>query len=246
MNNKNQPKLIRKSVAITGVTQGLGEAMVHEFVRLGWMVFGCARREDKLSELANKYTHCEFTPVDVSQYVNVKNWVDFLSKKYGIPQIVINNAAIIDNPRQPFTNADINQIKNIIDINLIGTMNVCHAFLPYLQLHPNQTILINMSSSSGKEADVGLAGYCASKFGVEGFTMTIAQENKGSVTVVTLDPCDGVATPMLEQCTDKEYYLSRPTAEEWASIAVPYILNISPELSVQQLIVPEIKKDSRH
>lgn len=239
--NHTPPKFADKIVLITGVSYGLGEAMVEQFTHNGYIVLGCGRSQNKLDLLAKRYPQCEFSAVDVSNEFSVKEWADYLLAKYGAPKLIINNASIIDNPRRTFIETDLMQIKQIIEVNLLGTMYVTHAFLPYMRNYPNQTTIVNISSGWGREADIGLAGYCSSKFAIEGFTSVIAKENMGVVTVVSLDPGTGIATSMLATSTDNEFFAACPTPQEWATIAVPYILNISPKDSGKQLVVPEVK-----
>lgn len=239
---KTNLKFTDNIVVITGITKGLGEAMLDQFVTKGFTVLGCGRDQEKLEILSRKYPKCEFTLVDISHSFGVKDWVQYLIEKYGVPKIVINNASLIDYPRRSFCEANIEHLQQVIQTNLLGTMQVSHAFLPSMRLYPNKTAIINISSGWGRQADVGLAGYCASKFGIEGLTSVIAQENIGFVTALTLDPSDGIATEMLAKCTSEEYYNSRPTPQEWAEIAVPYILSIKPEQSGKQLTVPNVTK----
>ncbi len=241
----NDFKFNPKLVVITGVTQGLGEAMLKEFYERGFIVLGCGRNSKKLLELSQQYSNCEFSSVDISLCSSVQSWVKNSIQKFGVPKFIINNASIIDESKQSFELTDINDLIKVIRVNLFGAMYVTHAFLPSLKQHPKQTTIINMSSGWGRNPEAGFAGYCTSKFGLEGFTGTIAKENKDIVTVVSLDPREGIATNMLAKCTDQRYYESRPSAEEWAKIAVPYILTISPKQSGKQLTVPEIRVHQR-
>lgn len=243
---KPKIKLAESTVLITGVTQGLGEALVEEFVNAGYIVLGCGRNQDKLQKLRQRYPYCDFAMVDVSHLYGVTEWVDYVLANYGIPKFVINNASILEDAQQLFVDMGLHQARQVIDVNVMGTMYVTHAILKYMQLFPNQTTLVNISSEWGRQAGSTekVAVYCASKYAVEGFSNVIALQNKNLVTVVTLDPGAGIATPMLAKCVDAEYYSNRPGAQEWAKVAVPYILSITPDESGNQLTVPEVNKNS--
>lgn len=241
-NSDSNIKLAEQVIVITGVTQGLGEAMLNKFSALGYIVVGCGRNHTKLEALKLRYPKCDLNAVDISHQLSVEEWVNYVINKFGVPKFVINNASIIDNPRRPFHEANLNHLTDVININLLGNIYVTHGFLPYMRRFPNKTTIVNISSGWGRSADVGIAGYCASKFGLEGFTSVIAQENKNILTIVSLDPNEGIATPMLEKCADAAYYNSRPSATEWAEVAVPFILNIKSEQSGQQLTIPEVQK----
>ena len=141
----NDLKFNSKLVVITGVTQGLGEAMLGEFYARGFTVVGCARNSMKLAELSTKYLNGEFYIVNVSSHAEVQRWVNNLVVKFGVPKFIINNASIIDEPKQPFELADINNLTNVIQVNLFGAMYVVHALLPFVKLKdtsPNRSSVI--------------------------------------------------------------------------------------------------------
>ena len=127
----------------------------------------------------------------------------------------------------------------MLDVNVLGVIHGIHSVLQNMIKRQTGTI-INISSGWGRSPEAGLAAYCASKYALEGFTGVIAKENEGVVTIVSLDPREGVATGMLAKCVDKAYYDSCPSADEWAKTAVPYIMKILPKQSGEKLTVPEI------
>jgi len=74
---------MEKTVVITGVTRGLGRAMVDEFIRLGHTVFGCARTKNQIERLVRVYPKHDFQCVDVASDEEVKIWAKNLTKNYG-------------------------------------------------------------------------------------------------------------------------------------------------------------------
>src|SRR5712691_698428 len=86
----------RSTVVITGVTRGLGRAMVDEFVRLGHMVLGCARTKTEIEDLSGEYPGQDFQVVNVASDAEVKAWAAHVSTKYGSPDFLLNNAAVIN------------------------------------------------------------------------------------------------------------------------------------------------------
>src|SRR5215831_19245130 len=84
-------------VVITGVTRGLGRAMVEEFARLGHTVLGCGRAQSGIEELKKKFSppH-DFYAVDVSSDEAVKSWASVCLSAQGAPDLLINNAGVIN------------------------------------------------------------------------------------------------------------------------------------------------------
>src|SRR5512139_2053607 len=86
-----------KVVLITGVTRGLGRAMADEFVRLGHTVAGCGRSREGIEQLRRAHAppH-QFEVVDVSSDDQVKAWASRILKAAGPPDLLLNNAALIN------------------------------------------------------------------------------------------------------------------------------------------------------
>src|SRR3974390_1284171 len=86
-----------KTVVITGVTRGLGRALVEQFVRLRHTVLGCGRSRKEIEQLRRRFhlPH-DFYAVDVSSDDEVKSWASVLLTKHGAPDLLINNAGVIN------------------------------------------------------------------------------------------------------------------------------------------------------
>lgn len=87
----------RKIILITGVTRGLGAAMTEKFIELGHTIWGCGRSQETMVKLQEKWTSPhDFTALDVSQAQSVKQWAEKLLATGQIPDLIINNAGIIN------------------------------------------------------------------------------------------------------------------------------------------------------
>src|SRR4029077_11765472 len=86
-----------RTVLITGVTRGLGRAMVEEFVRLGHTVLGCGRSKQEIDRLHRKFAapH-DFYAVDIASDDDVKSWASLMLTAHGAPDLLLNNAGIIN------------------------------------------------------------------------------------------------------------------------------------------------------
>jgi NAD(P)-dependent dehydrogenase (short-subunit alcohol dehydrogenase family) len=215
------------TVVITGVTRGLGRAMVDEFVRLGHAVFGCARTKNGIEELTRMYPGQDFQTVDVASDAQVKAWAERLLREHGPPDFVLNNAAVINLKASLWEVGD-REFSNEIDINIKGVVNVIRHFAPSM-ISRKHGVIVNFSSRWGTKFEKQMAPYCAKKWAVVALTRVLAEELKPEgVAVVGLNP-GIVRTGMFQK------YLGDTTAietsrylapVEWARIAVPYILRL--------------------
>ncbi|MGN4254839.1 SDR family oxidoreductase [Bacillus cereus group sp. MYBKT14-1] len=229
-------KEISKSVIITGVTQGLGRAMVDRFHELGWNIYGCGRSKDKIEELKKQYSKIhDFQVIDVSDSQQVNNWANYILNTHTAPDMIINNASIVNQNAQLWK-ITAQEFENVINVNVNGVVNVIRAFVPAMVAR-KEGIIINMSSSWGREGEAELAPYCASKFAIEGITKSMALELPHGMAVVALDPGGSISTPMLKSCAP-QYINESPTPETWSHKAIEYILNITIDKNGDSLTCP--------
>ncbi|PEF06358.1 short-chain dehydrogenase [Bacillus thuringiensis] len=231
-----QRKEIGKSVIITGVTQGLGRAMVDRFDELGWNIYGCGRSKDKIEELKKQYSKIhDFQVIDVSDSQQVNNWANYILNRHTAPDMIINNASIVNQNAQLWK-ITAQEFENVMNVNVNGVVNVIRAFVPAMVAR-KEGIIINMSSSWGREGEAELAPYCASKFAIEGITKSLALELPHGMAVVALDPGGSISTPMLKSCAP-QYINESPTPETWSHKAIQYILNITIDKNGDSLTCP--------
>lgn len=231
-----QRKEIGKSVIITGVTQGLGRAMVDRFDELGWNIYGCGRSKDKIEELKKQYSKIhDFQVIDVSDSQQVNNWANYILNRHTAPDMIINNASIVNQNAQLWK-ITAQEFENVMNVNVNGVVNVIRAFVPTMVAR-KEGIIINMSSSWGREGEAELAPYCASKFAIEGITKSMALELPHGMAVVALDPGGSISTPMLKSCAP-QYINESPTPETWSHKATQYILNITIDKNRDSLTCP--------
>ncbi|HDR7706517.1 TPA: SDR family oxidoreductase [Bacillus thuringiensis] len=229
-------KEISKSVIITGVTQGLGRAMVDRFHELGWNIYGCGRSKDKIEELKKQYSKIhDFQVIDVSDSQQVNNWANYILNRHTAPDMIINNASIVNQNAQLWK-ITAQEFENVMNVNVNGVVNVIRAFVPAMVAR-KEGIIINMSSSWGREGEAELAPYCASKFAIEGITKSMALELPHGMAVVALDPGGSISTPMLKSCAP-QYINESPTPETWSHKATQYILNITIDKNGDSLTCP--------
>lgn len=225
-----------KIIIITGVTRGLGRAMSAEFIRLGHTVLGCGRSTREIEQLRKVHggPH-DFYPVDVASDTAVKSWASLLLTSHGAPDLVLNNAGVI-NKNARLWEIGPREFDEVVNVNLRGTVNVIRHFAPSM-VQRKRGVIVNFSSGWGRSADAEVAPYCATKWAVEGLTQSLAQELPRGVAAVSLNP--GIINTDMLQSTFGSSAKNYPSPEEWAKIAVPFLLNLGANDNGQQLTVPE-------
>jgi len=227
---KSEPR----RVLITGVSHGLGHAMAEEFARRGHVVLGCGRSRKPLSALqARLGAPHRFDVVDVADDAAVKDWAAEALKSHGAPDLLINNAALM-NRNAPLWKVPAGEFDALIDVNLKGTANVLRHFVPAM-VKAGHGVIVNFSSGWGRAVDAEVAPYCASKWAIEGLTRALAQELPAGMAAVPLNP-GIIDTAMLRSCFgDDAGGYRRPG--EWARQAVPFLLSLGPRHNGKPLTV---------
>jgi NADP-dependent 3-hydroxy acid dehydrogenase YdfG len=171
-------KLTDKVVLITGASSGFGEDAARLFAKEGCQVVLAARRLDRLQNLAESVQggggDALVIPVDITNRAEVEVMVQSTLDLYGQIDILFNNAGI--GRVEWFENhAPARDIELLIQVNLIGLMQVTRAVLPYM-IERRSGHIINMCSVAGLIASPLITSYSASKFGVRAFTDALRRE----------------------------------------------------------------------
>lgn len=165
-------RLAGKIALVTGGARGIGEGIVRRFVQEGAKVMITdvldAEGQALAQELGQAYTH-----LDVTSRTEWDTAISATEAQFGKLDCLVNNAGVIVFKRLDDLSEE--EIRRIIDINLIGTMLGAQAAIPALERAGGGSI-INMSSADGISGANALTAYCASKFGVRGFTKALALE----------------------------------------------------------------------
>lgn len=224
-----------KHVVITGCSRGLGRAMVTEFAAAGWTVAGCSRNHESISELRGKFPAPHFfQAADVADEEDVMNFCAEVLDRHGAPDLLLNNAALI-NYSNPIWEISAREFSKVIDVNIKGTASMIRQLIQPM-MERGSGVIVNFSSGWGRVTAPEVAPYCATKFAIEGLSQAIAQETGGKVAVVPLNP-GIIDTDMLRSCFGGEAGSYR-SAEEWARSAVPFLINLGPGDNGKSLTAP--------
>lgn len=185
-------RLANRVALVTGGARGIGEGIVRRLVAEGAKVMICdildAEGEALAAELGQAFHH-----LDVASLDEWKTAVAATEKRFGRLDCLVNNAGVI--VFKILDDLSEQEIRRIIDINLIGTMFGAQAAIPALERAGGGSI-VNMSSADGIAGANSLTAYCASKFGVRGFTKALALElGPRGIRVNSIHP-GGIVTPL--------------------------------------------------
>jgi NAD(P)-dependent dehydrogenase (short-subunit alcohol dehydrogenase family) len=214
-----------KLIVITGVSRGLGRAMAEKFIALGHVVAGCGRASSEIDSLGRKHGEPHtFSVVNVTSDEQVEAWAGKLLASHGAPDLVLNNAALI-NRNAPLWRVSASEFSTVIDVNIKGVANVIRHFVPAM-IARRSGVIVNFSSGWGRSASPEVAPYCATKWAIEGLTRALAQELPEGMAAVPLNP-GVINTEMLQSCFGGSA-AAYPSPSLWAERAVPYILKLGP------------------
>ena len=173
-------RLKDKIAIVTGASSDIGTAIVKRFVEEGAHVVLVGRRIDALkktsSAIKNGDKQTVTIPCDITDEAQVIQTVDQVFDHYGRIDILVNNAATINDPIHFHEMSD-SAWTNLIDINMIGTFKMTKAVLSKM-LEKKGGSIINIGSISSERAipKVHLTVYCATKAAINMFTKGIAVE----------------------------------------------------------------------
>jgi NAD(P)-dependent dehydrogenase (short-subunit alcohol dehydrogenase family) len=203
---------IKDCVAVvTGGASGLGEATVRNFVESGGKASILDLQEEKGQRLASELgENVIFCKTDVTDEKSVQNAIDKTMEAFGGIHINVNCAGVgfpakVLGKGGPMA---IDQFNQVIQINLVGTMNVIRLAAEKMVANsPNaegeKGVVINTASAAAFDGQIGQPAYSASKAGVVGMTLPIAREfAEYGLRIVTIAP--GLfETPMLMALPEK-------------------------------------------
>ena len=193
---------MKKSIIISGGSQGIGKALVKKFLENGFQVFTCARNAEKLESLKNEFNHplLHTFVADLSDKKQVSNFAQWILNQETKIDVLINNAGYFL-PGQ-IQNEEDGVLESQIEANLYSAYHLTKAILPSMQ-KSNSGHIFTICSNASITAYTAGGSYCISKFALLGFTKVLREELKTQgikVTAVlpgaTLTPAwDGVNLP---------------------------------------------------
>lgn len=191
--------------------------MAIEFSSRGWTVAGGARNIDALEGLSKQIDiNSLFLPMDVSDPESVESFARNIKENLGVPDLLVNNAGLI-NKNAHLVDVSPEEFSAVMAVNLGGIHNMIRSFVPMMK-DAGRGIIANFSSYWGQSTAPEVGPYCATKWGVEGLTRSLAQELPDGLGAVAFNP--GVINTDMLRSTFGEQANSYPVPEVWARDAV--------------------------
>lgn len=172
---------------ITGINSGFGRALTEILLEQGDFVIGTVRHPEKILDLTEKYpTSLEVYTLDMREVDAIKHTVAQVLQIHDYIDVLVNNAGYgLFGAAEELTSEEIN---DIIATNLTGPIELTRAFIPSMRQRKSGRI-IQISSYGGQVAFPGNSLYHATKWGLEGFSESLASELADfNVSVTIIEP----------------------------------------------------------
>ncbi|HJW91587.1 MAG TPA: SDR family oxidoreductase [Anaerolineales bacterium] len=202
MTEKKFSKMIHgfeKVTIVTGGTRGIGEGCARVFARAGAPVVICEPDQEIGRAVAKTISEeekgdCRFVRCDVRNPDEIKNLIEETVKMFGRLDCLINNAGWHP-PHYPIDKFSIEDLKDLLQLNLVSVFAGCKYALPYLR--QTRGSIINISSLVGRIGQEWAATYVTTKGGVTALTKALAvDEARHGVRVFAVEP-GAIDTPLL-------------------------------------------------
>ncbi|HWH34017.1 MAG TPA: SDR family oxidoreductase [Acidimicrobiales bacterium] len=223
----------RPVVVVTGASSGLGEAVAWAAHRAGW--------QPAALDVRPPAGPWPYQQVDLASAKDAEQALRRVGDDLGRIDAVVTSAGI-DVPGH-LAELDTDTWERVVAVNLLGTAAVIRAALPWLI--PARGKVVTVSSTLGHRAVGGATAYCASKFGVVGFTRALTAELQGRVGVTLLTP-GGMETHFFDR--REAQYRPGPDADladpQRVAAAVVVALEQAPGCEIRELVVTSPQESS--
>jgi NAD(P)-dependent dehydrogenase (short-subunit alcohol dehydrogenase family) len=159
---------------ITGVSSGFGRELTRQLLERGDRVVGTVRDTVKVADLRAQYPErFRAEELDVTDTAAIRTVIERSFAQFGRIEVIVSNAGYgLFGAAEELSDA---QIEQIVATNLLGPIQLIRAVLPHLRAQGGGRV-IQLSSYAGQVAFPGISLYHATKWGIEGFVESVAQE----------------------------------------------------------------------
>ena len=177
-------------VIITGASSGIGAATARRLARDHVRLTLAARREDRLREVSREVerlgSEALIVPADVTSGADIRRMLQSTLDRWGRVDVLVNNAGISFD--EPVTGLESEKLQEEVRVNLIAPIECAQAVLPVM-LRQRSGHIINVASIEALIATPGSSVYCATKFGLLGYSDSVRRRLRGTgIQVSTFCP----------------------------------------------------------
>lgn len=181
-------KLNNKTAVLTGASSGLGTAIAKALINEGATVYGLARNIEALTKLKNELGE-GFIPVrmDITNHDKLTDWVNKTFNRDNIPDILINNAGV--GGFKKIDEMDTEEWLKMVNTNLNGMYFITSQIAALMKTSKESNYILNIGSILGTLGRSEGSAYCATKFGISGFSEALFKELRFfNIKVTCLNP----------------------------------------------------------
>lgn len=184
-----------KTIIVTGAGSGLGKNLAILLSQKGYHLLLTGRTAEKLTttkkEIEADGGKADIVVLDIRNPDEVMKTAEEFSQNFDLFGLV-NNAGV--GHFGPFTDISDQQITDMLDTNVLGTILMTRSVLPHL----SDGLIMNIISTAGLRGKVNEAVYAASKFAIRGFTESLQKEYEDSTIKINAVYMGGMDTPFWE------------------------------------------------
>jgi len=224
---------------VTGAGRGIGRAIAVELGKLGAQVVLAARSRTELEDAARAIgSRASVIPTDVRKKEDLYLLFEQVAVALGPVDILVNAAGLgLFGPVVDFSDED---FEIVIETNLRGIFLASRFVLPSM-IERKRGHIINIASIAGKVGSANRAVYCASKFGVVGFTESLAEEVRQFGIRATLI-CPGSTDTRFSPSETSGKSRERMLRPEDVAHAVRMIVTQEPNSFISEIIMRPTQK----
>ena len=219
----------KKVILISGGSDGLGKAIAEKLAPYNHVII-LSHNLDKL-RVVSKEINCDYVEAELTDYETLKDAVNMIIEKHHALDVLVNNAGIWMDGE--VDDNDTRKIKELIDVNVTGTIYLTRAVLPGMKFRKGGQI-INIISQDGLTAKKNRSIYHASKWAITGFTKCL-QEDLIDKNINVTGVYPGLTKTDLFKKNGVERDLDGALDSEEVASLVEYVINLSPNIHIPEV-----------
>lgn len=233
---------------VTGASSGIGAATARALATAGFTVFCAARRTERIEGLAGEIGGVAVT-CDVTSDDSVRALAEAVGPRL---DVLVNNAGGAYGA-DPVEAGDLDQWRQMYEVNVLGVVRVTQALLPALRAS-GQGLVLTIGSTAGRTAYPGGGGYTAAKHGAHAVSQTLRLELNGEPVRVTEIRPGMVHTPEFalvrlgdQQRADAVYAdVDGPLVAQDVAEAVRWVASLPRHVNIDELVMRPVAQAAQH
>jgi short-subunit dehydrogenase len=174
----------KQVVLVTGASSGIGLALVKEFYKKGFKVYGTTRQPDQINPELKQ--GLRFLELDVTNHSSQAQCIESIIKAENKIDVVVNNAGF--GMMGPLADIPVDEIRRQFEVNFFGLVAINRLIIPQM-IKQHSGKIVNLSSISGVMPTAFSGAYCASKAAVNAYSDALRIELKPfNIQVITVQP----------------------------------------------------------